>query len=113
MIIEGGYEAAAFIDDAIRVEKYYREYRNNVAIRNLDVTTVGSISVHINGNANGNGQRYENWLDFAVGWCAILDVHIDFKPSSHKQADSMIKSCLVYIYWDVLLCPQLSFKTLQ
>ena len=26
--------------------------------------------MHINSNRNGNGRRFENWLDYAVGWCA-------------------------------------------
>lgn len=28
----------------------------------------GSISVHINANREGNGKRYDHWIDFAVGW---------------------------------------------
>lgn len=30
----------------------------------------GSVSVHINANREGNGKRYDHWLDFGVGWCA-------------------------------------------
>lgn len=28
----------------------------------------GSISVHINANREGNGKRYDHWIDYAVGW---------------------------------------------
>ena len=56
------------MDDAIRIEKYYQELRGTANIDNLDISTNGSLSVHINGNTEGNGERYENWLDYAVAW---------------------------------------------
>ena len=58
-----------FTDDAIRIEKYYDEYGRTAALKYLDVDTKGSLSVHINSNRNGNGRQFENWLDYAVGWC--------------------------------------------
>jgi hypothetical protein len=33
-------------------------------------STRGSLSVHINANREGNGKRYDHWLDFATGWWA-------------------------------------------
>ncbi len=67
---------AVFTDDAIRIEKYYDEYGRTAALKYLDVDTKGSLSVHINSNRNGNGRRFENWLDYAVGWCVarLLDL---------------------------------------
>ena len=62
----GGDEV--FVDDAIRIEKYYNEFRGDPRIGSLDISTNGSISIHINGNTDGNGNRYENWLDYAIGW---------------------------------------------
>ncbi len=61
-----------FTDDAIRIEKYYEEYGSKSQLHYLDIRTAGTISVHINSNRNGNGRRFENWLDYAVGWCAQL-----------------------------------------
>ena len=60
---------AVFTDDAIRIEKYYDGYGRTAALKYLDVDTEGSLSVHVNSNRNGNGRRFENWLDYAVGWC--------------------------------------------
>merc|ERR1711907_178722 len=31
-------------------------------------STVGTISVHINANRQGNGYKFDNWIDFAVDW---------------------------------------------
>ena len=66
----GGAGDSVFTDDAIRIEKYYEEYGSKSQLHYLDVRTAGTISVHINSNRNGNGRRFENWLDYAVGWCA-------------------------------------------
>lgn len=71
LAVGGGYTDSVFVDDAIRIEKYYLEMNGTSAIGHLDISTVGSISVHVNGNTDGNGERYENWLDFAIGWCAF------------------------------------------
>ena len=57
-----------FVDDAIRIEKYFQELSGTDDIDGLEISTNGSISVHINGNSDGNGNRYEHWLDYAVGW---------------------------------------------
>jgi hypothetical protein len=61
-----------FVDDAIRIEKYYREYRGSASLGDLSVHTAGALSVHINANRDGNGQRFDHWLDYAVGWCCSL-----------------------------------------
>lgn len=65
----GGVVDSVFTDDAIRIEKYYEEYRNTADLKYMDMTTKGSITVHINSNRDGNGRRFENWLDYAVEWC--------------------------------------------
>ena len=59
-----------FTDDAIRIEKYYDEFRKKPDLKGLDIETRGSITVHINSNRDGNGRHYENWLDYAVQWYA-------------------------------------------
>ena len=61
---------SVFTDDAIRIEKYYDEFRKKADLKGLDIETRGSITVHINSNRDGNGRHYENWLDYAVQWCA-------------------------------------------
>lgn len=33
-----------------------------------DVSTAGSVSVHINANRQGNGGNNDHWADFAVSW---------------------------------------------
>ena len=71
----GGVGDSVFTDDAIRIEKYYDEYGGTSQLHFLDVKTAGAVSVHINSNRNGNGRRFENWLDYAVGWCAY-SVHL-------------------------------------
>lgn len=63
-----GYADTAFIDDAIRIEKYYTEYNGTRYLPNSDVATMGALSIHINANRDGNGKAYDNWLDYAVGW---------------------------------------------
>ncbi len=68
----GGVTDSVFTDDAIRIEKYYEEYRNSPELKYMDMGTRGSITVHINSNRDGNGRRFENWLDYAVEWCAPL-----------------------------------------
>ena len=57
-----------FVDDAIRIWKYYDQYANKSSLQYRNIDTVGSISIHINANRDGNGQNHENWLDYAVGW---------------------------------------------
>ena len=61
---------SVFTDDAIRIEKYYDEFRKKPDLKGLDIETRGSITVHINSNRDGNGRHYENWLDYAVQWWA-------------------------------------------
>jgi len=64
----GGISDSVFTDDAIRIEKYYDQYRMKPDLKGLDIDTQGAITVHINSNRDGNGRNYENWLDYAVKW---------------------------------------------
>lgn len=64
----GGVSDSVFTDDAIRIEKYYDEFRKKPDLKGLDIQTRGSITLHINSNRDGNGRHYENWLDYAVQW---------------------------------------------
>ena len=64
----GGVSDSVFTDDAIRIEKYYDEFRKKPDLKGLDIETRGAITVHINSNRDGNGRHYENWLDYAVQW---------------------------------------------
>ena len=64
----GGVSDSVFTDDAIRIEKYYKEYRKKPDLKGLDIQTCGAITLHINSNRDGNGRHYENWLDYAVQW---------------------------------------------
>ena len=66
----GGVSDSVFTDDAIRIEKYYDEFRKKPDLKGLDIQTRGSITLHINSNRDGNGRHYENWLDYAVQWWA-------------------------------------------
>ena len=59
---------SSFVDDAILIEKYNEEFRSTFWESTLDVSTVGSISIHVNANREGNGGRNDHWMDFAVGW---------------------------------------------
>lgn len=63
---------AVFADDAILIEKYMRDYAGTQWVDFEDVHTQGSLSVHVNANRDGNGQRYDHWLDFAVQWYGSL-----------------------------------------
>ena len=58
------------MDDAILIEKYMDEFGQTRHLRNLpgDFSTVGTVSVHINANRQGNGNRFDHWLDFALKW---------------------------------------------
>lgn len=61
----GGSGQTAFVDDAILIEKYQTEFKDDF----WTLPTAGSISVHVNANHQGAGGRNDHWLDFAVGWC--------------------------------------------
>jgi len=69
---DGGYADAVFMDDAILIEKYNNEFIGSgwlPDIKKSDMaSTIGTISVHINANRQGNGFKYDNWIDFAVDW---------------------------------------------
>lgn len=36
-----------------------------------DVSTTGSVSVHVNANRQGNDGSNDNWADFAVSWWVL------------------------------------------
>jgi hypothetical protein len=78
----GGITDSVFTDDAIRIEKYYQQYRNTADLNYMDMGTEGSITVHINSNRDGNGRRFENWLDYAVEWCV------------HNPSAVLVRLCL-------------------
>ena len=66
---DGGYADAGFIDDAILIEKYATEFKGTSYLdKARDVSTVGSISVHVNANRQGNNYKFDNWIDFPVNW---------------------------------------------
>ena len=65
----GGRGQTAFVDDAILIEKYHEEFADSYFAPGL--STVGSVSVHVNANREGEAGRHDHWLDFAVGWCAF------------------------------------------
>lgn len=69
--VSGGVTDSVFTDDAIRIEKYYDEFGKTRDLNYLDIPTRGSITVHINSNRDGNGRRFENWLDYNVQWWAL------------------------------------------
>lgn len=63
----GGGGGAALLDDAILIEKYSQEFRRTSWLDFQDIRTRGSISVHINANRQGMGQRNDHWIDYNVG----------------------------------------------
>lgn len=63
-----GLADSAFMDDAIRIERYLTEYNSSEYLKESHVTTRGAISVHINANRQGNGKHQDNWLDFSTKW---------------------------------------------
>ena len=70
MSVDEDHGQASFVDDAILIEKYLEEYGSPRYTWPSSLgSTVGSISVHVNANREGNGGSNDNWLDYAVGWC--------------------------------------------
>eukprot|EP01026_Neomeris_dumetosa_P051141 TRINITY_DN4496_c0_g1_i1.p1 TRINITY_DN4496_c0_g1~~TRINITY_DN4496_c0_g1_i1.p1 ORF type:complete len:1030 (-),score=176.63 TRINITY_DN4496_c0_g1_i1:568-3657(-) len=65
---DNGGADTAFIDDAIRIERYLSEFQGSRYLSTAKVGTKGSISIHINANRQGNGKAFDNWLDFSTGW---------------------------------------------
>lgn len=63
-----GRTATTFLDDAILIEKYTQEFRGTSWIDYKQITTTGSISVHINANREGMGGANDHWIDYNVGW---------------------------------------------
>ncbi|KAK9844409.1 hypothetical protein WJX74_002134 [Apatococcus lobatus] len=64
------FDDSIFVDDAILIEKYMEEFGKTRHLYNLprDFKTLGSVSVHINANRQGNGNRFDHWLDYALDW---------------------------------------------
>ncbi|PRW20453.1 concanavalin A-like lectin glucanase [Chlorella sorokiniana] len=73
---ESGPSSTVFLDDAILIEKYLDEYKGSHWIDYEQFSTRGSISVHINANREGNGKRFDHWIDYAVGWVDNLWHHV-------------------------------------
>ncbi|KAL4421057.1 hypothetical protein ABPG77_001352 [Micractinium sp. CCAP 211/92] len=65
---EASLASTVFLDDSILIEKYMEEFSGSHWLDYERLSTRGSISVHINANREGNGKRYDHWIDFAVGW---------------------------------------------
>ena len=69
-----GYADVAYLDDAIVIEKYYKEFQDPNAwpglLDNAEgiKSTIGAMSVHINANREGNGKANDHWIDFATDW---------------------------------------------
>eukprot|EP01025_Chloroclados_australasicus_P038522 TRINITY_DN3971_c0_g1_i4.p1 TRINITY_DN3971_c0_g1~~TRINITY_DN3971_c0_g1_i4.p1 ORF type:complete len:634 (+),score=46.13 TRINITY_DN3971_c0_g1_i4:276-2177(+) len=60
-----------FIDDAIRIDQYMSEFKNTQYLSdpsNKRKSTRGSVSIHINANRDGNGNKFDNWIDYRVKW---------------------------------------------
>lgn len=57
-----------FVDQAILISKYNTEYRSTREVGYQDISTAGSISIHINSNKQGHNGGSENWADFDVHW---------------------------------------------
>lgn len=56
------------MDDAIRIGKYLTEYTGTMSFIMGGVKTAGSISVKVNSNREGNGNMYDNWIDYMTEW---------------------------------------------
>jgi len=65
---DGGNADSGFMDDAILIEKYNTEFKGTGYLDKGDISTIGSLSVHINANREGYGYGYDSWIDFPVGW---------------------------------------------
>lgn len=65
---DNGFADTAFMDDAIRIERYLTEYNRSRYLHNTHISTMGAISVHINANRQGNGKEHDNWVDFPTSW---------------------------------------------
>eukprot|EP01023_Acetabularia_acetabulum_P045632 TRINITY_DN4636_c0_g1_i1.p1 TRINITY_DN4636_c0_g1~~TRINITY_DN4636_c0_g1_i1.p1 ORF type:complete len:894 (+),score=183.65 TRINITY_DN4636_c0_g1_i1:220-2682(+) len=65
---DNGLADAAFIDDAIRIERYLTEFQDSRYLENAKVSTRGAISIRVNANRQGNGKKFDNWLDFSTNW---------------------------------------------
>ena len=68
MCLFADHAETVFIDDAVRIQKYYEELRGTGRIGDLAVNTSGSVVVRINGNREGNGNTHMILLYFSVDW---------------------------------------------
>lgn len=69
------------------IEKYLTEFRGSRSFRS-DISTRGSISVHINSNAQGNGMLFDNWIDFNAGWTDDAWHHI---AMTWQRSDGLVQ----------------------
>lgn len=58
----GGVTDHVFVDDAIKIEKYY------VIDLRESYTPMSTIAVSINANPRGNDGQLDHWIDFDVDW---------------------------------------------
>ena len=67
--LRGWMPDAFFADDALRVERYLTEHRGSPDLPDaLDISTVGTVRVHVNSNRESNRAKEHNWVDFYTGW---------------------------------------------
>lgn len=79
---DAGDADAVFIDDGIRIQKYYEELRSSLKIGNANINTSGSVMVGINGNRDGNGHTHMTLLYFSVDWLGSFSVSLSIEVLS-------------------------------
>lgn len=71
------------VDDAIRVDRYLHEYKGSGKLRHADdVSTAGTLRIHLNANAESSEQKQDNWMDFDTHWVDDVWHHV---ASDHSR----------------------------
>ena len=65
---DNGFADTVFMDDAILIERYMTEFQRTGYLNDNDISTKGSLSIHINANREGNGLKADSWIDFDTQW---------------------------------------------
>ena len=65
---DNGFADTVFMDDAILIERYMTEFQRTGYLKDSDISTKGSLSIHINANREGNGLKADSWIDFDTQW---------------------------------------------
>ena len=65
---DNGFADTVFMDDAILIERYMTEFQRTGYLNDNDISTKGSLSIHINANRDGNGLKADSWIDFDTQW---------------------------------------------